>query len=1451
MKKRLFSWLLVLTMLLGMFPVSAIAADSITVYVSVVQNGEFVTGKDSKTIAYVPVTVSTHEPTIGDAFTVLHETYCESGLSGYETTQMSWGASVTKFWGVTSSTVGYYNNNSYAMGLTDSVTDGAHLVFWFYQDTSGWSDSYTYFDQTTASLAGGAALELTASASGLSVTVDGSAVPGKATDANGKVTLHFAEAGTYIVSAKATGSSYIVPPVCIVDVSGDDPDAASTVASDKEALTLPEEVTEDLALPAVGTSGKTSISWVSSDSSVISDSGLVTRGAEEKLVTLTATLTYGDSSDAKEFTVTVPALSDTELLAAAASALTAAAPITANQYNADYTAVGDTNIVTVAQRIVNAAVSGVTVGSTVVSENGNIAEDGAITYGTSESRGDVSFTISKGELSGFVTVNVSVPADTPTRQSVMDQVTAEVLGKYILDENDALDNITSDLDLPASDMSNVLDDYMSGMMVQVAWTIPAEGSAYLSRYGDVTRPAYQSGDVSFDLTCTLSWYSMMDAYMPGYFVGPTPENKVLTFPVTIKEITETEYTAAKEAVDTALKNFNTTVITYYDGGAAADLNAVTGDLMLPEVDKEAPYGTYETDWTTSEAGIVAAPSYNTGRAVVTRPAVGEEDTSCTLTMTVTKDGYTDSKAFPVTVKALTQAEVNAAQAEVQEIADALTFDVIKDANTTADSVTARLRVWRSAFFNGDKTISWSASAYPTTGFKIDWTYNPEGIFDQYGYVTAPVIDTEVTLTASVYSADKSYTQPVPVEIIVTVPAAHTANTAASLEPLMDGIAAQTTATTNWESFLAMAAYEDARPSVSKLTEAAKQNMLNSSLNAVSATNPDEDAYAKAILDMQSIGVNPRELYPVNRNTPVDAVAGLNGKAHSSAIWTAAYTLLAYQQGGYSTGTQEADVVTALLGTQLESGGWTSYGETAEADATGLAIQALAAYYDTNSSVKTAVDKAIRYLSEIQLDNGGFGGTWGENANNAACVIMGLCAMGINPDTDSRFIKNGYSVLDALLAYAVEDNSGFALSIGGEQVNGYATQQGFPALVAAYQVVKTGQAFNVYDFSRNTLSPGRATGAGTVSTPENPSGNSITVTLTIKSDTGYWLNSKTVTIPGTGATVYHALIEALKGSGITQTGAASGYVETMTKGGQTLAEFTNGKDSGWMYKVNGELPEVGLTDCDIANGDTIVWFYTNDWTTVPGATSSFGGTKVSEEDRAAAREVKGLIAAIGTVTERSGDAIKAAREAYDTLTDTQKELVPNYDDLLEAEKKYAELAGKTLAFADVNESDYFYEAVKWAAEMGITSGTSETTFSPHASCTRAQMVTFLWRAAGTPEPADSETSFGDVDKEAYYYKALLWAVENGITSGTSATTFSPDAVCTRGQMAMFLYRSAETPDVSGSNSFTDVDDGAYYKEAVIWAKNEDITTGTSATTFSPDAACTRAQMVTFLFRYLAE
>ena len=170
------------------------------------------------------------------------------------------------------------------------------------------------------------------------------------------------------------------------------------------------------------------------------------------------------------------------------------------------------------------------------------------------------------------------------------------------------------------------------------------------------------------------------------------------------------------------------------------------------------------------------------------------------------------------------------------------------------------------------------------------------------------------------------------------------------------------------------------------------------------------------------------------------------------------------------------------------------------------------------------------------------------------------------------------------------------------------------------------------------------------------------------------------------------------------------------------------------------------------------------------------------------------------------------------------------------------------FKDVKANEYYETPVLWAVTKEITKGTAEDTFSPNDECTRGQIVTFLWRAAGEPAPKSAKNPFKDVKKSEYYYKAVLWAVENGITNGMDATHFAPDASCTRGQVVTFLWRAAGEPaPKTAKNPFKDIKKSEYYYNAVLWAVENGITNGMTDTTFAPNSTCTRGHIVTFLYR----
>lgn len=214
-----------------------------------------------------------------------------------------------------------------------------------------------------------------------------------------------------------------------------------------------------------------------------------------------------------------------------------------------------------------------------------------------------------------------------------------------------------------------------------------------------------------------------------------------------------------------------------------------------------------------------------------------------------------------------------------------------------------------------------------------------------------------------------------------------------------------------------------------------------------------------------------------------------------------------------------------------------------------------------------------------------------------------------------------------------------------------------------------------------------------------------------------------------------------------------------------------------------------------------------------------------------------------VTDKNGDEIEVRRLSNGKYTFT----MPRSAVTVEAVFTAAAAEG---TFADVSPDAYYADAVEWAVANGITGGTTATTFSPNNPCTRAHAVTFLWRAAGEPEPETTAMPFTDVAEGAYYYDAVLWAMENGITEGTTETTFSPDAPCTRAQIVTFLWRSEGKPAPQSAMGFTDVAAGAYYFDAVAWAVENGITNGTSAAAFSPYNTCTRAQIVTFIYRCMA-
>ena len=329
-------------------------------------------------------------------------------------------------------------------------------------------------------------------------------------------------------------------------------------------------------------------------------------------------------------------------------------------------------------------------------------------------------------------------------------------------------------------------------------------------------------------------------------------------------------------------------------------------------------------------------------------------------------------------------------------------------------------------------------------------------------------------------------------------------------------------------------------------------------------------------------------------------------------------------------------------------------------------------------------------------------------------------------------------------------------------------------------------------------------------------------------------------------------------------APTGYVVQLYQGDTLIAERTSETAGSFTFSdlSRGTTYTVKLYAENVVGRSDIL---TQDVTTRSGSSGGGSGTltyavDVSDELENGSVRVSTKNAAQGstvtvTVTPDSGYALdrltvtdaKGAAVAVTALGDGKYTFtMPAAQVTVQA--SFTRSAPATVGgFTDVAADAYYADAVLWAVEQGVTSGTTATTFAPAAACTRAQMVTFLWRAAGSPKAERSAVPFTDVAADAYYYDAVLWAVEQGITTGTTATTFDPGAVVSRGQTVTFLYRAAGAPAVAASGTFTDVPADAYYADAVAWAVARGITNGVTATTFGPNSACTRAQIVTFLYR----
>ena len=319
-----------------------------------------------------------------------------------------------------------------------------------------------------------------------------------------------------------------------------------------------------------------------------------------------------------------------------------------------------------------------------------------------------------------------------------------------------------------------------------------------------------------------------------------------------------------------------------------------------------------------------------------------------------------------------------------------------------------------------------------------------------------------------------------------------------------------------------------------------------------------------------------------------------------------------------------------------------------------------------------------------------------------------------------------------------------------------------------------------------------------------------------------------------------MVEVLKNDNLTAT--VSGSSRTITVKNSTGSSITVTLNGQAMTIASGSTQDYTYTRPSSGGGSSVTTYAISTPSKVSNGTIKVSPTRASKGTTVTITVTpdEGYELAKLTVTDKDGDTVKLTDKGNGKYTFTMPASA------VEVEVSFQEIVIEPgNPFVDVSTSDYYYDAVLWAVENGVTNGTSATTFGPNMAVSRAQMVTFLWRAHGSPK-ATGTNPFTDVSTSDYYYDAVLWAVANGVTNGTSATTFSPDMAVTRAQAVTFQWRAAGSPVVSGS-SFGDVATDAYYVNAVTWAVANGITNGTGGNSFSPDVVVSRAQAVTFLYR----
>lgn len=567
------------------------------------------------------------------------------------------------------------------------------------------------------------------------------------------------------------------------------------------------------------------------------------------------------------------------------------------------------------------------------------------------------------------------------------------------------------------------------------------------------------------------------------------------------------------------------------------------------------------------------------------------------------------------------------------------------------------------------------------------------------------------------------------------------------------------------------------------------------------------------------------------------------------VTNAIMALALYNSADYNpdAGLTEEGLIDYILNSRSPSGLWGYSWEGVDYidyDSTAMVLNAFAPYYTADSAekagiteekfaeIKAVVDKAVDTLSNIQMPGGSLG-----SANTDAVAIIGLAAVGINPDTDLRFVsESGAGLTDGMLGYALGDNSGFGY-IDNIEYNSMATEQCFRALIAL-QGLNTSQngRYNIYDIEPissetpvSTETPGtdRPHSGGSSNSGGSTGGSTaMSVTCTVTGDTahgagkhtgGYptWISSVTKSL-SSGSTAAQLIKAVLADAGYTAVGIDSGYISSITApDGTKLAEGTNGVNSGWLYRVNGISPKVGISDYKLKSGDKVELYYTDDYTKDDNYnnadnTSGTGGNAGIDDSQATASPAASV----------SPSPNPGATE------------IP-------------------LIFVDVDEDYWGYEYINELAKTDVLTGDGDGKFRPDDSITRAEFTAVLARSAGEDGEL-TQTEFSDVPESEWYSGYVAWADEAGIVNGVGDNRFEPELHVTREDACVMITRAMNSDPVKNNESelsFSDKNDiSEYAVDAVVILWSDGIINGYDDGSFRPKSSITRAEACKILTLY---